>query len=358
MTVPSDNPLRPALEVVASFDAPMPSGVTVSGTGRLFLAQPRWGEDTPATVVELRGSERVPYPSPAWNTPASDTDADAFVSVQAVVVDALDRLWAMDTGAPKFQPTASGGPKLVGIDLATNQVVQTILIPADVALPTSYLNDVRVSLRHGAAGTAFSTDSSATGPNGIVVVDLATGESWRRLHDHPSTKALPEQEFRAIVEGQPLPKFTIGSDGIALSADGQRLYYSPLISRRLWSVSVAALVDRALSDEEVAQTVVDEGDKGSGSDGLEADNAGNLYLTSYEHNAVLRKTPAGQFETVACDARLLWPDALCVSADGYLYVTANQVHRHPLFNDDHDRRLTPHTWLFRVAVGTGPVLLR
>ena len=63
------------------------------------------------------------------------------------------------------------------------------LFPTDVALPTTYLNDVRFDLRRGEAGTAFITDSSDQGPNGIIVVDLATGESWRRLHEHPSTKA-------------------------------------------------------------------------------------------------------------------------------------------------------------------------
>jgi sugar lactone lactonase YvrE len=299
----------------------------------------------PATLVELRDGERVPYPNQNWNSPSGDADAGAFVSLQAIVVDAFDRLWAMDTGAPKFQPTLPGGPKLVCIDLATDQVVQTITFPADVALPTSYLNDVRFDLSRGSAGAAFSTDSSAVGPNGIVVIDLATGESWRRLHDHPSTKALPQHDFWPIVEGNPFPTpVTIGSDGIAISADGKQLYYCPLASRRLWSVSVDALVDRPLSDDDVAETVVDEGDKGTGSDGLETDDAGNIYLTSYEHNALLRRTPDGRFETVAQDPRLLWPDTLSAAPDGYLYLTANQVHRHPFFSGGIDRPLKPHCW--------------
>ena len=82
-----------------------------------------------------------------------------------------------------------------------------------------------------------------------------------------------------------------GADGIAISHDGQRLYYGPLASRRLYSVSVDALCDRSLDDAAVAGTVADEGDKGTGSDGLETDEAGHLYLTAYEHNAVLRAVP-------------------------------------------------------------------
>ena len=70
------------------------------------------------------------------------------------------------------------------------RVVKKIQFPLDVAMPTTYLNDVRFDLRRGSGGgMAFITDSSQMGPNGIIVVDLASGRSWRRLHDHPSTKA-------------------------------------------------------------------------------------------------------------------------------------------------------------------------
>jgi hypothetical protein len=99
-----------------------------------------------------------------------------------------------------------------------------------VALPTTYLNDVRFDLRRGSGGIAFITDSAQNGPNGIIVVDLGSGESWRRLNDHPSTKAEDLQTFLPIVEGRPFlehqPKGVVkqgagmGSDGIAISADG------------------------------------------------------------------------------------------------------------------------------------------
>lgn len=65
------------------------------------------------------------------------------MSVQSVVVDPADRLWILDTGSPLFQPTKYGGPKLVCVDLKTDQVSKKILFPQDVALSTTYLNDVR-----------------------------------------------------------------------------------------------------------------------------------------------------------------------------------------------------------------------
>ena len=44
----------------------------------------------------------------------------------------------------------------------------------------------------------------------------------------------------------------LGSDGIAISADGKTLSYCPLMSRRLSSVAIDALADRSLAPAAVA----------------------------------------------------------------------------------------------------------
>src|ERR1051325_10210163 len=189
--LPADEPVG-GLEPVAQFNGAMPPGVTVSHQGRIFVNFPKWGDEVPFTVSEIRDrGDAVPYPDEATNQTNPNDPAAALVSVQSVVVDPADRLWILDTGSPMFQPTKYGGPKLVCVDLATDKVVKKILFSQDVALPTTYLNDVRFDLRRGSSreGMAFITDSSQNGPNGIIVVDLASGKSWRRLHDHPSTKA-------------------------------------------------------------------------------------------------------------------------------------------------------------------------
>jgi sugar lactone lactonase YvrE len=307
-----------------------------------------------------------PYPDERWNSPASDDDPEALVSVQSIVVDPADRLWILDTGSPLMQPTKPGGPKLVCVDLATDTVEHTIVFDPDVALPTTYLNDIRFDLRRGDAGMAFITDSSDSGENGIIVVDLATGEAWRRLRDHPSTKALRPPEFVAMAEGrvfaerspgEPPQPVAMGSDGIAISSDGERLWYCPLMSRRWYSVSTDALADQTVADDEVAATVRDEGDKGGGSDGLESDEAGMLYATDWDHNAILRRLPSGELQTVVHDERMLWPDTMSVATDGFLYFTANQLHRQAKYQGGVDRRVYPY-YLFRTPIAAGPVLLR
>ena len=364
--LPTDEPLG-VLEPVAYFNDAMLTGVTVSQQGRIFVNFPKWGDDVQFTVAEIRKGEAAAYPDETMNQTDLNNLAEAFVSVQSVVVDPADCLWILDTGSPLFQPTKYGGPKLVCVDLKTNRVSKRILFPQDVALPTTYLNDVRFDLRRGSEGMAFITDSAQKGPNGIIVVDLASGNSWRRLHDHPSTKANELQTFLPIVEGRPFLEqqpdgsvkqgASMGSDGIAISADGARLYYCPLGSRKLYSVSTDALSNRSLDEREVGGTVIDEGDKGGASDGLESDASGCIYATNYEHNSILRRGADGRWETVIYHPCLLWPDTLSVATDGYLYVTANQLHRQARFHNGRDLRRKPYT-LFRVRIDAQPVLLR
>lgn len=355
-----------ALEVVATFNDAMPTGVTVSKAGRVFVNFPRWGDEVPFTVAELRDGKAVAYPDESinrWpshadpNAAAAEPDAaERFVSVQSVVVDPNDRLWVLDTGRVEWSVPPAGGPKLVGIDLQSNQVFKTILIPPDVALPTTYLNDVRFDLRRGAAGLAFITDSSNNGPNGLIVVDLATGKSWRKLHDHASTR--PDRAFLPIVEGRALMNrpagadptpLAVGADGIAMTPDGKTLYFCPLASRKLYSIPVDVLADPNLPADATTGALTAYGDRGFASDGLECDAQGRLYLTNYEDNAILRRTAKGDYETLVYDPRLLWPDTLSAGADGYLYIMANQLHRQKPFNAGQDRRVKPYV-LFRVKI--------
>ena len=353
------------LEPVAYFNGAMPTGVTVSQQGRIFVNFPKWGDNVEYSVAEIRNGEVVPYPSAEFNRDEPDAPVASLVSVQSVVVDPIDRLWILDTGSPMFQPTQYGGPKLVCIDLATDRVIKTILFPQDVALPTTYLNDIRFDLRRGSEGMAFITDSANGGANGIIVVDLGSGESWRKLHDHPSTKAESLHNFLPIVEGKPLMErqadgstkpMTMGADGIAISADGSRLYYCPLMSRKLYSVSIDCLCDRTMDDRAVAQSVVDEGDKGGGADGLESDAAGYVYVTNYEHQAILRRSPQGSWETVVHNSRLMWTDTMSIASDGYLYIIANQLHRQPKYQLGRDLRIKPYT-LFRIRIDAQPIRL-
>ena len=138
----------------------------------------------------------------------------------------------------RSRPTLIEGPKLVRVDLARNEIDRVVRIAGAAMTPTTYLNDVRFDFSNGAY--AYITDSQPTGA--LIVVDLDTGESWDRLRGHRSTQA--EDGFRAVVEGLVRDQYRVGADGIAISPTGDRLFYCPLSSRRLYSVDTAALRDR------------------------------------------------------------------------------------------------------------------
>ena len=79
------------LKRVAALPEQMPTGVAVSAKGRVFVCFPRWEDPVRYTVAEVKDGVAVPYPGEAMNRGATP---DQLVSVQSVVVDPQDRLWA------------------------------------------------------------------------------------------------------------------------------------------------------------------------------------------------------------------------------------------------------------------------
>src|SRR5688572_4264614 len=107
-------------EPAALFVGPMPTGVAVSKSDRLFVCYPRWGDPVEYTVAEVTGGKARPFPN-AQAHKGNAATTDAFVSVQSVYVDDRDRLWLLDTGSVNFQPVIPGTPKLVAYDLKTSK---------------------------------------------------------------------------------------------------------------------------------------------------------------------------------------------------------------------------------------------
>ncbi len=350
------------IERVAEFHGAMPTGVTVSETGRIFINFPKWGDQVDYTVAEVRDGKTHAYPSAAFNRESADP-ARGLISVQSVVADGRGRLWILDTAAPGFAAPKAGGAKLVAVDLKTDQVVKTVVFPADVILPTTYVNDVRFDFRQGREGVAYITDSSLAGPGAIIVLDLASGKASRRLSGSSFTAAepgfVPRVEGKVMATTGPDGKtqpFKVASDGIALSPDGATLYFTALSSRTLYAVPTALLRDPAVGEAELEKAVRNLGEKGA-SDGIEADAAGAVYAGDYEHNAIRKLAPGGQWTTIAQGPDMLWPDTMSIGPDGYLYVMANQLHRQAGFNGGADLRRQPYR-LLRVKIGAAPAPTR
>jgi sugar lactone lactonase YvrE len=348
---PARHQTHTVLQQAAQFEHQV-TGVTVSERGRIFVNFPRWTEDSPVSVAEVMkdGSLR-PYPDEQWNAwrnvRRDELDpSDHFVCVQSVVADGRGSIWVVDPAAPAVDGIVPGGPKLVRIDLATDRVARVIQFGQDVAIPGSYLNDVRFS-KDGKY--AFLTDAGQRGA--LVVVDLASGKARRVLDGHPSTQ--PEKGVVVTTDGKPLRypdgrKVLFAADSIALSSDGAYLYWKPLTGNTLYRIQTAALTGRGLAGEDVSTFVQPYGKVGP-TDGLWiARGTDTLFITSIEDNAVkarnLAQGPAGALRTVVQDPRLRWPDTFSQGPDGSLYVTTSRIQDSAFFNRDAPLALPTQLW--------------
>jgi sugar lactone lactonase YvrE len=213
------------------------TGVAVSGSGRLFTCYPLWQGPHKYSLVEIVDGEARPYPDGETNNWKEGEDGKMkWVCVQAVYIDDQDAMWVVDPASPQMKKVYQNCHKLVKIDLRTNSVEQTYFF-AGVASEKSYLNDVRVDTDKG---FAYLTNSNE---GGILIVDFVSGKIRQVLQDHYSVKSDPSFPF--IIDGHELMKegkpAKMQSDGIALTPDGEWLYYKPLTDNKLYRIRTAYL---------------------------------------------------------------------------------------------------------------------
>lgn len=320
-----------SIQTVAAFDGPGPSGIAVTPSGRTFVGFPRHAIDhIGMTLGELVDGKLVPFPSRKISVPSALSVSQRLISVHGMTLDSQGRLWLIDDGKEAgHEGIAAGAAKVVGIDLNTNTIIKSIILK-DALLQDSHMNDLRIDLTHGSQGTAYVADSSFGDHPALVVVDLASGKQRRVLAGDPSIVA--QQDFVTQLDGVPMryqgsktPFPHGGVDSLALTADGSRLYYSPLTSRHLWSLPTSALSNFDLDDAHLARQIKDEGEKVM-TDGMDMDRQGRIYLTDAEHHQILRRWPDGRLEVVLRDPRLVWPDGLFVG-ERSVYVTLGQWDR-------------------------------
>ena len=297
------------------------TGVAVNRQGRLFVNFPRWSETVPVSVAEVTALREIrPYPDSKWNRWEPGLDPrQHFICVQSVYIDDDEMLWVLDPANPRFEGVVPGGPKLVKIDPATDQVRAVFPFSPEIAPPSSYLNDVRVDT---VRKVAYLTDS---GTGALVVTDLKSGRSRRLLADHPSTKS---EGRPVVIDGRKWLRDgktpDIHADGIGLDPQREYLYYHALTARDLYRIHTRWLRDEHLSPEELRKKVEWVAETGP-VDGIMFDPQGRLYLSDLEGQAIRRLERSGAIVTIVQDERLNWPDTFAVSAAGEVFVTTSQI---------------------------------
>ncbi len=303
------------------------NGVAAGG-GRVFVSGPRWtGSKGPAVGLLDDKGQPAPYPDAAWNAWQAGADpSHAFVDVNAIRLDGKGSLWAVDTGSPEFGGNPlPGGAKLVQIDLATNKVVRVIPFGPDIALPGSYVDDVRF---HG--GFAYSTDA---GKPGIIVVDLAAGTMRRVLNNAASTTAPPNRPIivdGATVIGPDGKPLQVNADPMEISPDGEWFYFGPLEGP--WSrIETHWLDDFSIGTDAIASKVEPWADLPPVG-GTAMDVNGDLYFSDLASNSLKRRAADGTISTVVQDPRLHWIDAMWIDAERRIWMPVPQLDRAAAFH--------------------------
>ncbi|CAF9922332.1 hypothetical protein IMSHALPRED_005661 [Imshaugia aleurites] len=381
----------PYLEVVHEIYnlTTFPTGVAVDQDNRIFINFPRSASNNDITLgLADSFNTTIAYPNASIQTcqPGQNVST-CFVNIQSVVIDSVQRIWALDTGAGPGQTDAvEYGAKIMSFNLTTNQMIDNYVLPYSISANGTSINDVRFNLSMSTAGIAFLTDEQGS----LITIDLASHTYTRRLFNTSVVAA--DELFVGSFDGTPFYEWKgtqrshveIGSDGIAL-ANGN-LYFAPLASRRLYQINQTVLANASLTDTEILDAVEFIGQVGSYLEGFTADDQGRVYMGTAEQNSItyfntsvfsltnsttlnglnasstnatnMGVIPASDIEVAPFvrSADIQWPDSMCIE-NGYLWFTTNQLPLQGTYQTNDITKASVPYKVYRASVGgAGPAV--
>jgi sugar lactone lactonase YvrE len=297
------------------------NAVTATRDGTLFVGMPRWHitTQTPCLARVDSATRLTPFPGGEWNNWAPGKDGrNAFVQVNSVHVFDDDTVWIVDQGAPDNKTTLPGAAKVAQFDSKTGEALRVLRLDDDILPPGAVMNDLRVF-----DNKVYITDA---GVGGLIVHDLATGRSLRRLHNRPLLRQPPELPIRAtggrFYEDAQGNRPEVHADMLEVTPDGQWLLFSTP-SSAMYKIPRKLLDDPAVNDDELERQIVKAFDKGT-INGTCIDTLGNVYLGLVENRSIGIVAPDGRRATLIQDTRLIGPDALFIDANRRLLIPATQ----------------------------------
>lgn len=310
-----------------------------------YLSLPRMKEGVPVTVARVPTSgDPTPLlePYPSWEMNLLG-DCNAIQNSQNVEVDAKGRMWIIDSGRTSTlskTPTATCPPKLVIYDIPQKKVLIKYEFPEDVANKSNaYLYDLVVDDDNSDA-YAYISDNSGRDP-GIIVYSLKNNSSRKLRHPESMRADQAAREFK--VDGISITA-PINIAGLALGPNIQstnksltiqedrELFYSPLSSKHLYSISTAILKNFSNAAPDFSPPVRDVGLKSSQTDGMIMDDTGILYYGLLGDSSVGKwdsQTPfaSGQ-KVISRDAAFIqWPNSFTFDLSGNLILLTNRLHK-------------------------------
>ena len=367
-----------SLEIVASFNiikfrlpsgaitncsTCMPAGIKISSNGTIFCSFPRWFDNVIATFAKYNKTDQLfePWPSLEENQKyLNNYDPSGINSVLGFEIDLDDNLYILDQGKINGTSAKRESIKLIHYSLKTGNKIKEYIFNESIAdLSNSFLNDVVIDTNKKRAyiadsGISVSGQLSDYKP-GIIIQELENpNKVYRILDNDPSVR--PDESFWLHVNGSKVNNDTpmmTGVDGLALSCDGNVLFYCPLSGRMIYSI-LTSVIDKEIEKGNYNNIKIYSGFKKEASDGLLASSQKNLYMTGIETGSIYvsKETPYDllqfdykDFDSFDGNETTMWPDTLAMY-DGYLYFVSNQLNNFPK-NIDFDN---PKTGKYNFAI--------
>ncbi|WP_068117292.1 L-dopachrome tautomerase-related protein [Tropicimonas marinistellae] len=326
-----DDTTKATWEQSELFGKALIQGAKLDSQGNIYVSTARWGgPEIPSTLSKLVRNGEVweleAYPSEEMNDVANAAGLKAVLGFE---IDRNDVMWILDQGHVAGSELQPGDAKLVLWDIATNEEIQRYEFTPEEASPTcSFLNDLAVDNDTGFAYIADSGIFCNPLEGGLIVYDSEANSVRRILDSHRFTNNEPNFFFniddRQVLQGGGMQT---GADGIALGGDKETVYWTNLTGNHLYSLPTEILRNFETSETVIENAVTIETALPSNTDGMTADNQGNIYMTALSLDGVMKfDESTGAVTRFAHHPEMNWPDTLAWGPDDALYVVSNHLH--------------------------------
>ncbi|KAK4549790.1 hypothetical protein LTR36_005091 [Oleoguttula mirabilis] len=345
-------PEDPRVQTALTLEHPV-NGISTTPAGRLFVLFARVDGSTGPQVAEYDRATNTStaYPNEEWNSYTSGSDpATHLIRTNSQRIGPDGNLWLVDTGSPSFGAPVilPSGPKLVVVNLTTNEVCKVYNM-GNATLSSSLLDDVRFN---PLTGMAYLTDAGAPG---IILLNLATGDTRRVLVDDASTSAyMPISAEGSLLHATGGAFEHVYADQHEVSPDGKWYYYQP--ANGGMSMIETKYLDQAFYNSSLAQVLSQYRQPyahtpSTGGTAIDAD--GNIYVSDTDSQRIITVHPNGTMTLLVQDPRLLWVDAMWVDTQKRLWMPAAQLNRGTPFNNG-TSYVVPPLHVFTIDIGIGP----
>lgn len=327
----------------------VPTGLKVDSDNNVYVSFPRWKEHVPFTLAKFDPENDlfVPYPSEEMTNGKANFSLNSVLGFE--INPDTNTMYILDQGTLDGE----GNMKLIIWDMTNNVSMLTYQFKdqVDVRFESSFLNDLVInsdddiiyisdsgkpindSYRMTPAIIRMKLNPSYDDDGNVVSYNESNVKVSRFLEEHDSV--MPTEGY--VIKCKDCDSITpTGVDGIALSCDFERLYWTPMSSNLLYGVDVIYFD----YEEYLNDTVVLIGDKKSSSDGFICSNNQRLHMTMLESYNVVNlfegdtayalnnlQSPSTFPYPVNSSIKdtIYWPDTLSLDGQGNMWVMSNNL---------------------------------